>query len=930
MRALPASAFLAFFSFAVAGCSQCGGPVAEGEGEGGAGEGEGEGEGEGGEGEGEGEGEGQGASPVVTIVAPANGDTFAQGASVQFSATAIDAEDGAIANADIAWSTDVEGPLGVGGTVQNALVVAGAHVVTCTATDSQGNVGSASITITVAPNQAPVVTIGAPADGSFFLPSTSITFTATANDAEDGALSNIVWTANGAALGAGASITTALPTLGDYTVVAAAADSAGVLGSATITIHIVDNLPPICTINEPLDGASLVAGDSLTASATCVDPDGVGAIPNAGFVWTSAPSGFAGVGQSITQAIVTPGTYDVTVCATDTVNAAVTGCNTVTVVVTPNLPPVVVINAPANGDVIPACQDVPLSCSASDPNGQNVTVAWLEGATVIAGTANATYTPSVSGAHTLTCRATDSVGAVTSANVSFSVSSPAVTIVHPADLQVFRPGADVPMIGSACSTENGVIVTDASYSWIADGNGALGSGRVLTVPANPPLLAAGVHTITLDVSDGLGNVGTSSITIFVNTPPVVTITSPSATTVTVDAAAPIAFTGTANDAEQGNLTAIAVWNDNTLGNFATGGSAGLTSMLVGKHVVTLSATDVAGETGTDTVTVFATPGGVPFSQLFTSSGLNATVNNIAFDAANNVLWLAATGPAGGLYKASLDLGTVTRFDNGNSDLPNNQIVDVAIMTDGNLIVGTLQDAAVECSPVDVTCQIPQVGNGGPVDAVAVLADGRTLRALPGDGLFLDNWATDQHQFFQRGDGGGDGLINEELRDITVDPVNGDVWIATANGASLLQPVAGPGVSPANASTFTDFRLGGGNNLRHIAIAPVSDDVWFATSNGVDWLERATGNVTAFRTADGLASNDVRDVAIDVVTVNGSGREIAWAATGGGLSRIDAGRSIVSITTADGAPSNDLRSVLVLADHTKVVGTTGGAFTYSGL
>lgn len=176
------------------------------------------------------------------------------------------------------------------------------------------------------------------------------------------------------------------------------------------------------------------------------------------------------------------------------------------------------------------------------------------------------------------------------------------------------------------------------------------------------------------------------------------------------------------------------------------------------------------------------------------------------------------------------------------------------------------------------------------------------------------------------------MISDEIRDLTVDPITGQVWIATANGVSLMTPVAGPGVAPADASIFTDFRNGIGN-VRRIAVAPLSDDVYFATQNGLAWLQRASGSVTTFRINDGLPSNDVRDVAVDVVLINGSNREIAWGATALGLARVDAGRSIVAITTADGpgtVPTNDLRSVFVLADHTKVVGTVAGVFLYSGL
>ena len=77
--------------------------------------------------------------------------------------------------------------------------------------------------------------------------------------------------------------------------------------------------------------------------------------------------------------------------------------------------------------------------------------------------------------------------------------------------------------------------------------------------------------------------------------------------------------------------------------------------------------------------------------------------------------------------------------------------------------------------------------------------------------------------------------------------------------------------------------------------------------------------------------DVRDVAIDVVLVNGSNHEIAWGATAGGLARVDAlVPSAIGITTADGLPSDNLRTVVIDGGHVKYLGTTNGIVIYRGL
>ncbi|WP_428265745.1 M36 family metallopeptidase [Haliangium sp.] len=90
------------------------------------------------------------ATPLVTIDGPADGSTFNQGQSIDFDATATDLEDGDV-SASVSWSSDVDGALGTGAAISATLSV-GTHVVTATATDSGGQSGQASITVTVVPS----------------------------------------------------------------------------------------------------------------------------------------------------------------------------------------------------------------------------------------------------------------------------------------------------------------------------------------------------------------------------------------------------------------------------------------------------------------------------------------------------------------------------------------------------------------------------------------------------------------------------------------------------------------------------------------------------------------------------------------------------------------------------------------------------------
>lgn len=180
---------------------------------------------------------GVGGAPTCVITAPLAGTVQDFDDDFLFIASASDPEDGALAGASIVWRSDrIVAPLGSGVSI-TTLLVPGMHAVTCTATDSNGNVGTATVRVT---SRSPVAVINHPGDGERRSAVSSIPFVGVGRDFEDGSLpaSALVWTSNlDGMIGTGLSFNRML-TAGTNVVTLTVTDSGGNTGTDTITLTI--------------------------------------------------------------------------------------------------------------------------------------------------------------------------------------------------------------------------------------------------------------------------------------------------------------------------------------------------------------------------------------------------------------------------------------------------------------------------------------------------------------------------------------------------------------------------------------------------------------------------------------------------------------------------------------------------------------------
>ncbi len=475
-------------------------------------------------------------------------------------------------------------------------------------------------------NNAPVVSITAPANNSTFDVGTSVTFSGTANDTEDGNLTaGLSWTSSiDGAIGSGGSFSTSGLSVGSHLITASVTDSGGVSGSDSITVNINDpnsNGPQNAVYDAGLGvPACAIAGSSCDSLALLNSRDNLSPAepnqPNTLDVCNDGTSGTFHSDESNDKIVVsTTDGSDMTEGATVRIDATVYAWNTgsqdtldLYYAADANSPSWVFITSIGT----PAGGVQTLSATYTLPTG-----------TLQAVRANFRYQGSAS-----TCSGgnwddhDDLVFAVKAAGGGNT--APNVTITAPANGSSFVVGSSVTFSGTANDTEDGDI--SANLAWTSSIDGAIGSGASFSTTG----LSLGTHTITASVTDSGGLSGSDAISVTIdnvpNTAPTVTITSPPNPT-TVNSGDSVTFTATATDPEDGNIAANLSWSSNLDGVIGSGASFSTTTLSVGTHTVTASVTDSGGASGSDTVsvTVNALPNDPP-TVTITSPANPTTVN----------------------------------------------------------------------------------------------------------------------------------------------------------------------------------------------------------------------------------------------------------------------------------------------------------------
>jgi parallel beta-helix repeat protein len=374
----------------------------------------------------------------------------------------------------------------------------------------------------------------------------------------------------------------------------------------------LDTTAPTCSITNPTSLNWLYTTDSsIDLSGISSDNTGV-----TGVTWKNTATGMYGMATGTTSWSITSislgtgnnGFNRIYVNASD--GAGNVGSVTIDVY-RDNTPPTVTIISPAVDPYYTSSGIVNLSGSMSD-NYQVTAVTWKNMATGSSGTANCGfYTWSITemslnaGSNLVYVNATDGAGNIGSDIITIIRDNvnPTVAITMPTSSPIYIATTPYTMMSGTASDNTGV----TSVTWV-NSLGGFGTASGTTSWSIASIaLTQGSNVINVTSHDASGNTASTTKTIVYDpTAPTITITSPTSNpTYSNGNKTIISLGGSASD----NIGVTSI----TWSNAATGESGtanGTTSWTIsgillkmGSNVITVTAHDSAGNSGTDTITV---------------------------------------------------------------------------------------------------------------------------------------------------------------------------------------------------------------------------------------------------------------------------------------------------------------------------------------
>ena len=575
--------------------------------------------------------------PSVVLSAPSSGATVS--GAVVVTATATD--DVAVAQVaffrdGIPIGTSTAAPFSV--TWNTATLALGNHTLSARALDSAGNsADSASVSVTVVADASPPsVTILSPVEGGFL--GSYIIVTIDAHD--DSGVATVELYDQLGLLYSRDVLGTLGPQYqffwdasaspdGPRTFTARAIDSKGNVG-VSVPVHLTaDKVPPVLSVTAPLDSAHVSGLVPIQANATdAAALDSVTVYIDDVPFWTGTAPPFATTWNTTET---TDGWHSVAVRATD---KALNSTLEVLGVYVDNTSIAVALSSPANGTLVG--KNVPVTATTTNDAGV-ASIAFFDGATSIGSVTSPPFglgwTPATAGLHTLTAKATDRLGRVTTSpavTVTADIVTPNVSLTAPANGATV---ADTVQLAASASDDTAV-----SRVEFYDSTTLLGTDTTApyTFTWNTTGLPLGTHSLTARAYDSAGNSKTSTtVTVTVAsdlTPPVVSVSAPAAGAVITGT---VAWTAVASD--NVGVTSVQLRDGSTvvttLNTSPYTFNWNTTSVSSGSHSLTARAFDAAGNASTSAAVTVTIDRSAPTVSL-TAPAAGATISGSATVSAN--------------------------------------------------------------------------------------------------------------------------------------------------------------------------------------------------------------------------------------------------------------------------------------------------------
>ena len=445
------------------------------------------------------------AAPTVSVTSPTVGALFVGPANININAAAGDT-DGSVSKVDFYGDGDLIGTSTVSPySVPWNNISFGTHAIIAVATDNL-NKTKVSDPVTFIVNGSAAVNITSPGNYSTFNRSANIPVTATAT-LSGGTISKVDFYLDGfISLGTGTltggqySVTWNGATSGKHVLTAVATDNSNTTTTSS-PVNVTVNEPPVISLSVPTGGAVFTpAPATVNITANASDWDGfisrVDFYANGSLVGTSTRHG---VNQfTLSWSNVASGTYALTAIAVDDAGASTTS---MPVSIRVNASPIVSITSPASSAQFTSPANITIAASSSDSDGSVTGVDFFangyrmgSGTSIGGGQFSFAWNGVGVGAYTLSAKATDNDGAVTSsAGVNVTVTSPVLFVAGSTTLNSSDNAVKTRLEALNCT----VTVKDAASATTADANGK--ALVVISSTVNPTSVGTKFRTVAVPV-----------------------------------------------------------------------------------------------------------------------------------------------------------------------------------------------------------------------------------------------------------------------------------------------------------------------------------------------------------------------------------------------------------------------------------------------